>query len=69
MADYTQEDADRLRAAQLSTAAVQQMTIGGQTWIFRSPAEIQKLLADVEASIDAAAGTSRTRYVVHDKGA
>ncbi len=66
---YTQDDIDRLEAAIASTASVQQMTFGGQTFIFRSPAEQQKLLADMKASVDAAAGTSRTRYVITDKGA
>ena len=66
---FTQSDVDRLEAAIASTATVQSMTFGGQTFTFRSPAEQSALLAQMRAELSITAGISRTRYVVTNKGA
>lgn len=57
---FVQADIDELRRS-MSTGASQMTTRDGQTIMLRSLAEMQRLLAQMEAEVAGIAGQGRTR--------
>lgn len=60
MADWTQADIDKLKAAIAGGAVLQSMTFADQTFTFRSMDDMLKLLALMTAEVNANAGTPKT---------
>lgn len=68
-AGWTQADVDRLRAAMAGSAVIQSMSFQGQSFTFRSMEDMRKLLGEMVAEVDAAAGVATThRYASVNSG-
>lgn len=66
---WTQTDVATIEAAIKAGAVLQQMTIGGQTYTFRTLDEMRALLADMRRQVGAAAGTAPAfRVATFDRG-
>jgi hypothetical protein len=68
---WTQTDIDRLKVAMSSAGSIQSMTFGDQSFTFRSVKDMQALLADMTAEVNATSSTSGyapTRYASVSKG-
>jgi hypothetical protein len=64
---WTQADVTALESAISKGSVIQSMTVGSQTFTFRSLDEMRHLLADMKREA-AASGESRTRYAATSKG-
>ncbi len=64
----TQEQIEELRNAIRRGAVLQSMTVGGQTFVFRSLDEMRRLLADWERQLANEQAGGAFRFAVVDKG-
>ncbi len=66
---WTQADLDKLDAAIAAGGTMQSMSFaGGDSFTFRGVDEMLKLRAVIQGALNAAAGTSTTRYAATSKG-
>jgi hypothetical protein len=65
---YTQTDADTLRAAIAS--GVRRVSFENKTVEYQDMSAMRAALKDIQAELDAAAGTTRSRVILvqHDRG-
>ncbi len=64
---WTQADIDKLEKAIASGAHIQSMTIGGQQFVFRTAADMLKLLSAMKGQVNA--GSKNHRLAATGKGA
>lgn len=70
MAAWTQADVDALKLAISNGAVLESMTFGDQTFQFRSISDMLKVLALMQAEVNAASGApSNYRLAATSKGA
>lgn len=66
---WTQTDIASLEAAIAKGSVIEEMTIGGQTFRFRSLEDMRSLLADMKRQVGAVAGTAPAfRIATVDRG-
>lgn len=69
MALWTEADRDQLKAAIAGGAVLQSLTFADQTYTFRSLEDMLKLLAVMEADLNAASGATKAyRLAATSKG-
>jgi hypothetical protein len=65
---WTQADLDRIDRAIADGGIMQSITFADQTYTFRSLDEMLRLRAIIAGALNAAAGTSSTRFAATSKG-
>lgn len=65
---WTQSDIDTLKAAIVAGKGARSIAFGDQVITFHSLTEMRELLADMQADVSSAAGTSRSRFAATSKG-